>query len=57
METADEFYAYFKELLGDLYDEYDFENLVQVLTRMRLIPHVHCIHWDSPQASAQTSQL
>ncbi len=30
METADEFYAYFKELLGDLYDEYDFENLVQV---------------------------
>lgn len=30
METADEFYAYFKELLGDLYEEYDFENLVQV---------------------------
>jgi para-nitrobenzyl esterase len=30
METADEFYAYYKELLGDLYDEYDFENLVQV---------------------------
>lgn len=28
--NADEFYAYFKELLGDLYTEYDFENLVQV---------------------------
>ncbi len=29
-ETADEFYAYYKEMLGDLYDEYDFESLVQV---------------------------
>ena len=30
METADEFYSYYRELLGDLYDEYDFENLVSV---------------------------
>ncbi len=28
--TAEEFYAYYQELLGDLYDKYDFENLVQV---------------------------
>lgn len=26
----EDFYAYFKELLGDLYTKYDFENLVQV---------------------------
>lgn len=30
INNAEEFYAYFKELLGDLYEEYDFENLVQV---------------------------
>ena len=30
INTADEFYAYYKELLGDLYDKYDFENLVTV---------------------------
>ena len=29
-ETAEEFYAKYKELLGDLYDLYDFENLVKV---------------------------
>lgn len=28
--TTEEFYAYYKELFGDFYDEYDFENLVQV---------------------------
>ena len=28
--NAEEFYAYYKDLLGDLYDKYDFENLVQV---------------------------
>ena len=30
INSADDFYAYFKGLLGDLYDEYDFESLVQV---------------------------
>ena len=30
VSTADDFYAQYKELLGDLYDEYDFENLVKV---------------------------
>lgn len=30
METADEFYDYYKEILGDLYDQYDFESLVSV---------------------------
>ncbi|MDO4273037.1 MAG: carboxylesterase family protein [Eubacteriales bacterium] len=30
MESAEEFYSYYKELLGDLYEEYDFENLVPV---------------------------
>ncbi len=30
INNAEEFYAYFEELLGDLYEEYDFENLVQV---------------------------
>lgn len=29
-DTADEFYSYFKGLLGDLYDEYGFESLVTV---------------------------
>ncbi len=28
--TAEEFYAYYKDLFGDLYDEYDFEDVVQV---------------------------
>lgn len=28
--NAEEFYDYYKEILGDLYDKYDFENLVQV---------------------------
>lgn len=28
--TAEDFYAYYKELYGDLCDAYDFENLVQV---------------------------
>ncbi len=28
--TADDFYDFYKDLLGDLYDEYDFENLVEV---------------------------
>lgn len=28
--NAEEFYAYYKDLLGELYDKYDFENLVQV---------------------------
>lgn len=30
METADDFYSYYKDILGDLYDEYDFGNLVKV---------------------------
>lgn len=30
IENAETFYAYYKELLGDLYDKYDFENLVKV---------------------------
>lgn len=30
IKNAEDFYAYFKELLGDLYTKYDFENLVQV---------------------------
>ena len=30
VSTADDFYAQYKEALGDLYDKYDFENLVKV---------------------------
>ena len=30
VSTADDFYAQYKEALGDLYDQYDFENLVKV---------------------------
>lgn len=30
VRTAKDFYAHFKNLLGELYDEYDFESLVQV---------------------------
>jgi len=30
LETAEAFYAHFRELLGDLYDEYGFEDLVSV---------------------------
>lgn len=29
-ETTDDFYSYYKDTLGDLYDKYDFENLVKV---------------------------
>ncbi len=28
--TAEEFYAYYKDLFGDLYDTYDFESIVEV---------------------------
>ena len=31
ISNAEEFYATYKELLGDLYDKYDFENLVTVV--------------------------
>ena len=30
IRKASEFYAFAKEMLGDLYEKYDFENLVQV---------------------------
>jgi len=30
LDTPEKFYKYYKELLGDLYDKYDFENLVKV---------------------------
>lgn len=30
IESAKDFYGHFRELLGDLYDKYDFEHLVQV---------------------------
>lgn len=30
INTAEDFYAYYKALLGDLYDEYGFESLVEV---------------------------
>ena len=30
VSTAEDFYAQYKEALGDLYDKYDFENLVKV---------------------------
>lgn len=30
IENADDFYSHFKELLGDLYDKYDFPSLVKV---------------------------
>ena len=30
VSTAEDFYAQYKEVLGDLYDKYDFENLVKV---------------------------
>lgn len=30
LNTAEEFYAYYKSVLGDLYEKYDFPNLVQV---------------------------
>ena len=34
--TADEFYAAYKEQLGDLYDQYDFENLIKVTDQTAL---------------------
>ena len=35
--TADEFYAAYKEKLGDLYDKYDFENLLKVTDNTAMI--------------------
>ena len=35
--TADEFYAAYKEKLGDLYDKYDFENLLKVTDSTAMI--------------------
>ena len=34
--TADEFYESYKEQLGDLYDQYDFENLIKVTDQTAL---------------------